>query len=112
MSLDTDLLLDRRRLKRRLNFWRVLTVVAVVAALLVASSPAAAAAACPHVARINVDGIITENRRCWSRSKALARDRSVSAVIVSIDSPGGTVAGGESLYAALHGSRRPSRWLP
>ena len=32
MSLETDLLLDRRRLKRRLNFWRVGAVIAVVAA--------------------------------------------------------------------------------
>ena len=33
LSLESDLLLDRRRLKRRLNLWRVLAVVAVAAAL-------------------------------------------------------------------------------
>ena len=34
MSLETDLLLDRRRLKRRLVFWRVFAVVALVVAAL------------------------------------------------------------------------------
>ena len=36
MSLETDLLLDRRRLKRRLFVWRSLAVLAVLAAVLVA----------------------------------------------------------------------------
>ncbi len=54
-----------------------------------------------HIARVNVTGIITENRKLTEAVAALADDRSVPAVIVSIDSPGGSVAGGESLHAAL-----------
>ena len=102
MSLETDLLLDRRRLKRRLNFWRVLTVVAVVGAVLVAVLPGwRGGLATVHVARINVQGVITEDRKLLDTVAALARNKSVPAVIVAIDSPGGSVSGGESLRAAL-----------
>ena len=101
MSLETDLLLDRRRLKRRLNFWRVLTVVAVVAAALVVIRPHAGGGLVPHIARVNIDGVISENTRVIEAILALAKDRSVPAVIVSINSPGGTVSGGETLHAAI-----------
>ena len=39
MPLDADHVIDRRRLKRRLAFWRVLGVVAVVAAVVAAGVP-------------------------------------------------------------------------
>ena len=35
MSLETDLLIDRRRLKRRLVIWRTLAVLALIGAALV-----------------------------------------------------------------------------
>ncbi|HYZ61859.1 MAG TPA: signal peptide peptidase SppA, partial [Acetobacteraceae bacterium] len=98
--LETDLLIDRWRLKRRLNFWRVVAVLAVVAAIGVAVLPGARAGG-EHIARVNVTGIITENQKLNDAVVALAKDRRVPAVIVSIDSPGGAVAGGESLRAAL-----------
>ena len=97
--LETDLLIDRRRLKRRLNFWRVAAVMAVVLAAVALTVPSIKAGR--HVARVNVTGVITEDRKLTEAVSALARDRSVAAVIVSIDSPGGSVAGGESLRAAL-----------
>ena len=97
---EADLLIDRQRLKRRLNFWRVLAVLAVVAAICAAAVPGWKAGG-RHVARVNVTGIITENRKLRDAVLALAKDRSVPAVIVAVDSPGGSVAGGESLHAAL-----------
>ena len=101
MSLETDLILDRRRLKRRLNLWRVLAVAAGTAALIAIVTPRASGSLGRHVARINVTGVITEDRKLIESVVALAKDRSVPAVIVSIDSPGGSVAGGESLRGAL-----------
>ncbi|MBV8913425.1 MAG: signal peptide peptidase SppA [Acetobacteraceae bacterium] len=98
--LETDLLLDRRRLKRRLNFWRVAAVLAVTAAIAAIAVPGVGHGG-RHLARVNVTGIITEDQRRDDAVLALAKDRSVPAVIVSIDSPGGAVAGGESLRSAL-----------
>ena len=110
--LETDLLLDRRRLKRRLNFWRVAAVLAVVAALASLAVPGVRSGG-RHIARVNVTGIITENQQLNDSVLALAKDRSVPAVIVSIDSPGGSVAGGESLPTpCCCGWPQPSRSSP
>jgi len=101
MSLETDLLLDRRRLKRRLVFWRVLSVIAVVAAVLAGLRSSGLAPGGSHIARVSVDGLIIENRKLTEAINDLATDSSVRALIVSINSPGGSVAGGESLHDAI-----------
>jgi protease-4 len=101
VSLETDLLLDRRRLKRRLVFWRVLSVVAVVAAVLTGLRSLGLAPGGSHIARVSVDGLIIENRKLTEAINDLATDSSVRALIVSINSPGGSVAGGESLHDAI-----------
>ncbi len=98
--LDTDLILDRRRLKRRLNGWRVAAVVAATIALVAVATPFGVTPG-RYIARVNVSGVITEDRKLIEAVTALAKDRSVPAVVVSIDSPGGSVAGGESLRGAL-----------
>jgi protease-4 len=101
MALDVDLLLDRRRLKRRLTIWRVLAIVAVVIAVLVGLHGAGLSGAGAHIARLPVNGIITEDPKLLRAIRAAAKDNNVKALIVSIDSPGGSVAGGESLYRAI-----------
>ena len=53
MSATTDLILERRRIRRRLTFWRIIAVVAVVALLAVALPwPGGGEKSSPHVARI------------------------------------------------------------
>ena len=102
-GLEADLLLDRRRLKRRLVFWRAIAVVAVLCAVGVAAV-GVRTRGLPgerHVTRVNVTGIITDNRRLIEAVGALAKDRSVAAVVLRVDSPGGSVAGGEALHDAL-----------
>lgn len=102
MALDVDLLLDRRRLKRRLVVWRTLAVVAGVIVVLTALRGAGLGGANPaHIARLNVNGIITEDRKELNALRAAELDNNVKALIVSIDSPGGSVAGGEALYHVI-----------
>jgi protease-4 len=101
MSLETDLLLDRRRLKRRLVFWRVFSVLAVVVAVLVGMRGAGLTPSSAHITRVSVKGLITEDRKVTEAIDALADNGQVKAVIVSIDSPGGSVAGGETLHDAI-----------
>jgi protease IV len=101
MSLETDLLLDRRRLKRRLVFWRVFSVAAVVVAVLVGLRGAGLAPSGAHITRVTVKGLITEDRKVTEAIDALADNNQVKALIVSIDSPGGSVSGGESLHDAI-----------
>jgi protease-4 len=104
MSLDADLLADRRRLRRRLTLWRTLAILAVFGALALLAGlrdsgvgPSGGA----HVLRVPVSGFISEDRRLMQALERAVTDDRVRAVVVAIDSPGGTVAGGEALHAAL-----------
>ncbi|HEY7579630.1 MAG TPA: signal peptide peptidase SppA [Acetobacteraceae bacterium] len=101
MSLETDLLLDRRRLKRRLFFWRSLTVLIVLAAVVVALRGSGWRFGGSHVARLTVSGIITADRRLDRNVAKVADDDRAKALLVLIDSPGGSVAGGQALHNAI-----------
>jgi protease-4 len=101
MSLETDLLLDRRRLKRRLVFWRVFAVLALVVAVLAGLRGAGLTPHGTHIARVTVNGLIMDDRKLTEAIDAMADDSHVKAVILSIDSPGGSVAGGEGLHDAI-----------
>lgn len=101
MSLDPDYVVERRQLKRRLTFWRVLGIVAIVAAVVAAAGRFNLIAHRDHVARIAIDGLILDDR---ARDEALAEvagDKKARALLVKIDSPGGTYVGGEALYQTL-----------
>jgi protease IV len=100
-GLEADLLLDRRRLTRRLFVWRVVAVLFAIAAVASVGRGKLQTVTGQHVERLSVTGIITQNRKLIEAVDALGKDASVAAVIVSVDSPGGSVAGGESLHNAL-----------
>ena len=100
MSLDADAIVDRRRMRRKLTFWRVCAVVVALLAiigtalLLVPGSRLMPPGA--YIARINVQGLIRGNQNQVEALARLGRSRA-RAVIVHIDSPGGTTAGSEQL---------------
>ncbi|WP_108662568.1 signal peptide peptidase SppA [Acuticoccus kandeliae] len=100
MSLDVDALIDRRRLTRRLAFWRGLVILLVVAAigagvyLTVDFRPM-------HIARIPIQGAIVSSRPLIQMIEDMKDNDRIAGVVLSIDSPGGTSVGGERLYEAL-----------
>src|ERR1043165_3672821 len=101
MSLDADLIVDRRRMRRKLPFWRVLAVlVAVVAIVAVAATVtrrdgAGITAGGDYIARVKIPGLIRNDQERVDSLEQLAKSRTAKAVIVRIDSPGGTTAGSE-----------------
>ncbi len=99
MSLDADQALDRRRLKRRLTFWRIAAVVAVVVAVVAAVGRVGVGE--NHVARLVVGGIILDDPWRDDALAGIAEDDNAKSLIVRIDSPGGTMVGGEALYTSL-----------
>ncbi len=99
MSLDADQAMDRRRLKRRLTVWRIAAVVAVVVAVVAAVGRFGVGA--NHVARLVVGGIIIDDPWRDDALAEIAKDDDAKALIVRIDSPGGTMVGGEALYTGL-----------
>jgi protease-4 len=101
MPFTADLLSERQRLKGRLAAWQIVAVLAVAAALLVAFVRLGGAGGGRYVARLAVNGIITEDDALDARVAALATDRHAAALIVAIDSPGGSVGGGQALHDAI-----------
>jgi protease IV len=106
MSLDADLIVDRRRMRRKLTFWRVLAflvaIVAIVgvAATLARRSDLAVAAGGDYIARIKITGLIRNDDERVEALEKLAKS-GVKGVVVHIDSPGGTTAGSEQLHNSL-----------
>lgn len=106
MSLTADQIVDRRSLRRKLSFWRVIAFLAVAAAVVAAIAVAAgrdglAGLITPQIARVTISGFITEDRDQIELIDRIARSEAVKGVIVAIDSTGGATAGGEALYEAL-----------
>ena len=103
MTLEADLLIDRRRLKRRLSFWRAAAVLllAAGAAFLAARAADTALPGAAHVSRLTVEGFIGDDRKVVEALDRVRKDASNRGLIVAIDSPGGSAGGGEALYAAL-----------
>ena len=104
--MDADVIIDRRRLRRRASFWRaaafVVFAVAIIA-LVAATSGLGLDGTVrrEQVARIAVDGFIDTRPRAAELIAEAASARAVKAIMVRIDSPGGAAVGGEALYRAI-----------
>ena len=105
MSLDSDIIVDRRRIRRKLTFWRVAAAVVLIGALvtvglIVTPGGRGSLATTSSIARVKIDGLIRSDS---DRVEALERleKSQTAAVIVHINSPGGTTAGSEQLYDSL-----------
>jgi protease IV len=107
MSLDADTIVDRRRMRRKLTFWRVFAVliaicavVAVGAALRAPGTDMLAGQAGGSIARVTITGLIRSDQERVEALERLGKSRA-QAVIVHVNSPGGTTAGSEQLHDSL-----------
>ena len=107
MSLDADTIVDRRRMWRKLTLWRVfavlLAIIAVVGAGIALRAPGSGmltGAGSGAIARITITGLIRSDRQRVEALERLAKSQA-KAVIVHINSPGGTTSGSEELYDSL-----------
>lgn len=101
MALDAESVIDRRRLKRRVTAWRIAAVALGLVALgllVLGDRNVAGSSLLPHVARVTVSGIITDDRKMNELIEKIGKSDQVKAVIVNINSPGGTTTGGEAMY--------------
>jgi protease IV len=105
MSLDSDVIVDRRRIRRKLTFWRVAAAVVAIGALvtiglIVTPGGRGTLATTGSIARVKIDGLIRSDSDRVEALERLEKSQS-AAVIVHINSPGGTTAGSEQLYDSL-----------
>lgn len=85
------------------GLWRVLAFIALALVIILALGRFALpqGPGVDYVARLVIDGAIATDLDRLKAIEQLGEDDAVKAVIVAINSPGGTTAGGEELYEAL-----------
>ncbi len=105
MVLDAEAVIDRRLLKRRLTLWRIAAVVLgllLLGALTLSTEQVGGSGGIlPHIARVTVSGVITDDQKMYDLIDKVAQAEQVKAVILDINSPGGTTTGGEAMYDAI-----------
>jgi protease-4 len=107
MSLDADTIVDRRRMRRKLTFWRafavllaICAVVAIGAALRMPGTGVLTGQPGASIARVTITGLIRTDRERVEAFERLGKSQA-KAVVVHINSPGGTTSGSEELYDSL-----------
>lgn len=105
MAARADDLIDRRQLRRKVTFWRTAAFLVAVLAIFGAGAlmyrDERGGQAIDHIAKVRIDGTITEDEDLLERLDKIRQTASVKGVILSIDSPGGTTAGGEAIFDAV-----------
>jgi protease-4 len=101
-TTPVETILDRRQLRRKVTFWRLAALAVGVVALLALAARFSGESThlTPHIARINISGVITGDRETLKLIKDVGESKA-SALIVEIASPGGTVTGSEKIYDEL-----------
>jgi len=109
MSMSSDVVVERRALRRRVTFWRVTAaILAIIAIFVGASRYSEGLGDKAHIARVRVSGIILDNVNFTRMLDRLAKSNA-KAVLLEIDSPGGGAAASEEIYEHLRkvGQTRP-----
>lgn len=106
MSINADEIIDRRRLRKKVSFWRIATFIVLGLALLSMigfglNKAGLSSASTDHIARVTITGVITNDEPMLKLLKELEEDEKVKAVILNISSPGGSTVGGEAIYEAV-----------
>ena len=103
--LFADYLAERRILLRKLSYWRIAAFAALILGNAVAGlrllGPDASLGFTPHIARFAIEGVITGDRETLKLIQKIEDSKTAEAVLITIDSPGGTTSGAEQLYDAI-----------
>ena len=96
---QAEMIVDRRQLTRRLLRWRMFAVlIALVAFGAYFWGSGDVSKYSDHIARIHIDGLITGDEPTIKMLEEIAESDRVKALVIRIDSPGGTTAGSEAVY--------------
>ncbi|GAB4171294.1 MAG: signal peptide peptidase SppA [Rickettsiaceae bacterium] len=112
MNINPDYLIERKRDKRQIIKWKLFSLMVIIFLLfnlgnklqLPSASnfgPSMTAAQKDRIASIKIQEIIFDDLERVKNLAALAEDKSVKALLVNINSPGGSVVGSEMLYNTL-----------
>ena len=102
--MDREYLVERRKLGRKVSFWRILTFVIALFAIIGVGIYAAGGPQLEHrqahIAKFKISGVISGDDATLKLIHDIEQSNAKAALVV-IESPGGTVTGSEALYDAL-----------
>lgn len=110
MNISPDYLIERKRNKSHLARWKLISVGLIGlmifggGSLLLGTkniSKKTFSTGSEYIASIKIDDMIIDDMDRVRRIDSLARDKDIKAVIVHVNSPGGSVVGSEMLYNSL-----------
>lgn len=102
--MDSSAIADRRQLRRKLGFWRIVAVLLLIGLgfalyrFIAGDLPDTRG---PQIARVTISGLIQDDPELLERLKKIRDNDQVKALIVSISSTGGTTYGGERIFKAI-----------
>lgn len=100
--MDQQEVFERHRIRRKLRWWRLLTIIIVIVGLVsITLSNSDSLITGDHIARVEIIGVIQDDDELISRLEVIENDPNAKALIVTISSPGGTTYGGERIYKAI-----------
>ena len=102
--IGDDYIIDRHKLKSSLNRWKFLALIFLLISIFTIfyhKSDSVSKIRPNYIANIEINGMILQNQEMIKSLNKLANDNNVKAVLVNINSSGGTGVGGESLYREL-----------
>jgi protease-4 len=99
---EIDHIINHLSMKKSRRRWRWLAIAfAILAVIAIFVRSPALPVASDHVARLTIAGLITGSDRQLQLLRDIAEAESAKALIVRIDSPGGTTAGSEALFEEI-----------
>ncbi|MBT6314000.1 MAG: signal peptide peptidase SppA [Alphaproteobacteria bacterium] len=104
MALSSEALADRRRMRRRLIWWRSLAAIAIALAVFAWAGVAGLGGLAnkgDYVAWLAIDGVIVSDDARRDALQAVAEDEAAKALVLRIDSPGGTFVGSDDLFKSI-----------
>ena len=104
--MEADYLIDRHKLKRRITFWRTATIILILVAVSVGLLKFSNPKSTNYIARLKITNFIHNDVERLAAIENIRTNDNVKALIVRINSPGGTIVGGEALHKALNRVRQ------
>jgi protease-4 len=106
MQFSPEQIIDRYKLKSQISSWRLIALI-ILALLLWTmfdgrkSTGQNKVYGRQYIGRVFINGVILDEFERVESLKKIANDKDVKALIVHINSPGGSFVGGQNLYYAL-----------
>ncbi|MBL6621541.1 MAG: signal peptide peptidase SppA [Rickettsiales bacterium] len=102
MKQDISFLIERKNLLKNLSKWRIAAVVFLALIIITnISKNNFISKKKPYIAKVKITGMINDDDYRINKLNMLKNSDNVEAVIIKINSPGGTFVGGERLYNTI-----------